>query len=400
MLTRNRRLLLFSALYFAQGTILSYFLTFNILYLRENGYSPEEVGIFQGVLVLPFVLKIFLGMLSDGVNLFGLGHRKPYIIIGLLGQVFALIIVSFVSVSEGLGLYAAMAFIASTSMALYDTCTDGLALDSTPQNERGIVQGVMVGGRASGILLMLLLGGFIAETFGWKFVFYVISLFAFLPLLLVFPIHEDPRQMHREPFRWSAFKSFKNSAVLFLAAVGFIASLALEGVLPFLSDHLKNVMAVSLGNIGVLVALSMVGRIIGGLSNSWVTDRIGHRQSLFVAVALTSLGCLGLALGSSVAWVAFMGFLFGLAYGYFTAVYAAVSMDLSDPRISASMFAIFMMFVNLGTVGGQMLGGILTERTGFGTMVIMMGAINLINIFMVFALFSRRAGAPAYQTNK
>ena len=49
MLTRNRRLLLFSALYFAQGTILSYFLTFNILYLGENGYSPEEVGI--GVII-------------------------------------------------------------------------------------------------------------------------------------------------------------------------------------------------------------------------------------------------------------------------------------------------------------------------------------------------------------
>ena len=197
MLTRNRRLLLFSALYFAQGTILSYFLTFNILYLGENGYSPEEVGIFQGVLVLPFVLKIFLGMLSDGVNLFGLGHRKPYIIIGLLGQVVALIIASFVSVSEGLGLYAAMAFIASTSMALYDTCTDGLALDTTPQNERGIVQGMMVGGRASGILVMLLLGGFIAETFGWEFVFFTISFFAVLPLFLVLPIQEDPRQMHR-----------------------------------------------------------------------------------------------------------------------------------------------------------------------------------------------------------
>lgn len=33
MLTRNRRLLSFSALYFAQGTILSDFLTFKLRYL-------------------------------------------------------------------------------------------------------------------------------------------------------------------------------------------------------------------------------------------------------------------------------------------------------------------------------------------------------------------------------
>jgi predicted MFS family arabinose efflux permease len=81
---------------------------------------------------------------------------------------------------------------------------------------------------------------------------------------------------------------------------------------------------------------------------------------------------------------------------YFTAVYAAMSMDLSDPRISASMFVLFMMFVNLGTVGGQMLAGILTERTGFSSMVLVLGAVNLIIIFLVFALFRRRAGKPAY----
>ena len=392
MLTRNRRLVLFTALYFAQGSILSYFLTFNILYLGEQGYSPEEVGIFQGVLVVPFVLKIFLGMLSDKVNLFGMGHRKPYIIIGLLGQGIALIIASFVSVENGLGAFAAMAFIAATSMALYDTCTDGLALDTTPEGERGIVQGMMVGGRAAGVLVMLLLGGYIAENYGWQFIFYAISLFAFLPLILVLPMKEESQQMHREAFQWSAFKSFGKGVVLFLAAIGFIYALALEGILPFLSDHLNNAMAVSLGNVGALIALSMLGRIVGGLSNSWVTDRIGHRQSLFIAIGLTSLGCLGLATGGGVGWVAFMGFVFGLAYGYYTAVYAAVAMDLSDPRISASMFAIFMMFVNIGTVGGQMLGGILTERTGFSTMVIIMGAINLLNVFLVFGVFKKREG--------
>jgi len=33
-------------------------------------------------------------------------------------------------------------------MALYDTCTDGLALDTTPVEEQGKIQGFIVGGRA------------------------------------------------------------------------------------------------------------------------------------------------------------------------------------------------------------------------------------------------------------
>jgi PAT family beta-lactamase induction signal transducer AmpG len=85
-LSRNLRLLLFGSLYAAQGAVMSYFLTFNILYLGEAGYGPDDIGLFQAVLVIPFILKIFLGMLSDGVNLLGLGHRKPYILIGLFIQ--------------------------------------------------------------------------------------------------------------------------------------------------------------------------------------------------------------------------------------------------------------------------------------------------------------------------
>jgi PAT family beta-lactamase induction signal transducer AmpG len=144
-----------------------------------------------------------------------------------------------------------------------------------------------------------------------------------------------------------------------------------------------------MGNIGMLVALSMVGRIVGAASNSWVTDRIGHRQSLFVAVALASLACAGLALGGSAAMVALFGFIFGVAYGYYAAVYGVVAMDFSDPHISASMFAIFMMFVNIGTAGGQSIGGMLTERLGFSGMVLVMGAINLINIPIVIGIFRR-----------
>jgi PAT family beta-lactamase induction signal transducer AmpG len=276
-------------------------------------------------------------------------------------------------------------------MALYDTCTDGLALDVTPEDERGVVQGVMVGGRAAGILVMLLAGGWIVEALGWPWIFYAVGLLALLPLPLVWRMKEDPDQMHRQPFQWSAFKAFGRGTVLLLAFLGLVYSLAIDGTYTFLSDHLRDVMQVSIGNVGLLIALAMVGRIIGALSNAWLTDRIGHKQSLWVAIALTSAGSLGLALGGGVTLVAIAGFLFGLAYGYYTSVYAAVAMDFSDPRISASMFAIFMMFINLGTVGGQVMGGILTERLGFNLMCLVMGGVNLLNILFVFGVFRGQA---------
>ena len=392
------RIGLFSSLYLAQGMLMSYFLTFNILYLGENGYSAGQVGIFQGILALPFVLKIVLGMLSDGVNLFGLGHRKPYIALGLIGQIIAMAIAPQISLENGLWGFALIALVASVSMALYDTCTDGFALDTTPLEERGTIQGAMVGARALGILIMLVIGGRIAEQIGWDWVFYLISIISLLPLglLLTSGLREQEHERgRREAFTWKAFSRFSSGTVILLSIIGLVYAIALDGVLTFLSDYLRVMMDVSIGEVGILIAISMVGRILGALTNSWVTDRVGRRQSLLIAIALATIGCFGLAFDFGLYWVGLFGFLFGLSYGYYNSVYAAVAMDLSDPQIAASMFAIFMMFVNLGTVGGQVIGGQVIERYSFSTMVVVFGIINLFNIFLVSGLFKKMEPEPA-----
>jgi MFS family permease len=395
-LSKSLRLLLFGSLYAAQGAVMSHFLTFNVLYLGEAGYGPDDIGIFQMILVIPFIVKIFLGMLSDGVNLFGLGHRKPYILIGLLTQAIIILVAPYIPVAEGLEAYAAVLFVGAMGMALYDTCTDGLALDTTPESEHGLVQGVMVGARAAGILVMLVIGGWLAENLGWPTFFLSLVALTLVPVPLVLLLREDPALMRRQKFQWSAFKAFKRGTVMLVALMGFLYAFSLDGVLTFLSDYLRAALEVSVGDIGLLVALSMVGRILGAASNGWLTDRIGRRQSLFSAIALAFFACVGLALSGGVSLLALFGFLFGLAYGYYTSVYAAVAMDFCDKHILASMFATFMLFINVGTAVGQPVGGILAENLGFGGMALLMGAINLINILLVIKIFgAKRADVVA-----
>ncbi|NTV35854.1 MAG: hypothetical protein HGA53_02780, partial [Anaerolineaceae bacterium] len=93
---RTLRYTMFALLYFTQGTVLSYFTALNALYLLSRGITMTNIGIFATIALIPFVIKIFLGMLSDRVNLFRLGYRKPYILIGLLIQMACLIIVPFI----------------------------------------------------------------------------------------------------------------------------------------------------------------------------------------------------------------------------------------------------------------------------------------------------------------
>jgi PAT family beta-lactamase induction signal transducer AmpG len=128
-MSRASRYAMFGLIYFAEGAILSYFTALNSLYLLSFDLQMSQVGLIGAIALIPFVIKIFMGMLSDQVNLFGLGYRKPYILIGLLLQCGCLLLVPSVNPGQNFWLFAFLAFTLMMGQALYDTTTDGLALD-------------------------------------------------------------------------------------------------------------------------------------------------------------------------------------------------------------------------------------------------------------------------------
>ena len=75
--SKTFRALLFGSIYFIEGAVLTYFSGFNALYLRSFNLSYTQIGVAGGIALLPFVLKIFVGMLSDKVNL-AFGTRLVY----------------------------------------------------------------------------------------------------------------------------------------------------------------------------------------------------------------------------------------------------------------------------------------------------------------------------------
>lgn len=376
--SKQRRLLLFGSLYFAQGAILSYFLTFNVLYLREYGFAPTDIGFFQAVLVLPFVLKIVLGMISDRFSLFGLGHRFPYIVLGIVLQLAALLAMPLVTLPDHLGVFFAAALAAAVGMALYDTCTDGLAVEVTPAGEQGLVQGVMVGARAGGILLALLIGSWLVDTVGWQAIFFMVASLSLPALLLSLRNMGEQRPRSSGRFDWSVFRSLLSRNAGLLALLGCLYALALDGVLSYLSYHADADAMGTIGLVGGLVALSMVGRIIGAAVSGWVSDRLGSQTSFRVAIVLSAVACLLLSLEFGQPALASGCLLFGLAYGFFTTVYAASAMKLSNPAVAASMFAVFMLFLNVGVALGQLIGGLITARLGFTGLALCMAGLLLL----------------------
>lgn len=383
------RYAMFGSLYFTQGTILSYFSALNALYFLSRGLSMTDVGIFASIALIPFVVKIFWGMLSDRVNLFGMGHRKPYILIGLVVQTLVLVVIPFVDPGKYYWWFVGLAFILQMGMALYDTCTDGYALDSTPEEEEGTIQGFMVGGRALGVVLTASVVGILADKVSWAAVFWLLAVLTLIPIPLVLRIKEGERPVERK-FEWAAFGAFKQKTVLALGGLGFVFFLIIAGVNVLVNPFLEQEFQISLSLAGLYTTVWGVGVVLGGVVGGALIQKIGRRSGTLISMGISFLGVLALAVTASpqIAWPIVAAF--GLAYGTYQTVYFALSMNFTDSRISASMFSILMAISNVAQGVGMALSGFLADTIDYRWTFVLFAAFNFLALPLLGLVFPRK----------
>ncbi|MFH1937251.1 MAG: MFS transporter [Bacteroidota bacterium] len=387
--TKRIRYTTFSLLYFAQGSILGYFTALNAIYLRSFGISMSQIGIFSAIALMPLILKIFLGMWSDRVNLFGLGYRKPYIILGLLIQAGGQLVFPWINPSESFVLLTIVAFTSLTGMAMYDTCTDGFALDTTPPEDEGTVQGIMVAGRALGVVLISATVGMLSELANWNAVFLSLAVMTLVPIPLVLILKEPSRPPART-FEWSAFRAFGKKQIIALGLLGILGFIITSGTNQLVNPFLQETFGISYMLAGFYAAVWGLGVILGGITGGRLTDRIGHSRSVKGAIitSLITVFLIALIPNPLLAWP--LVFLFGLAYGYFETVYFATSMGKTDMRIAASMFAILMAVANIGSGIGLAGGGFLSDLIGYQWTFILFAGLNLLALPLLPVIFKKK----------
>jgi len=391
--SNTARYAMFGSLYFSQGTVFSYFTSLNALYFLSRGLSMADVGIFGAIALIPFVIKIFLGMLSDRVNLFGMGHRKPYIILGLLIQALCLAIVPFIDPADDYWLFVALAFILQLGMALYDTCTDGLALDTTPVDEQGTIQAFMVGGRAAGVVITASALGWLAQEVSWTAVFLLLGVLTLIPLPLVISLREQERGAD-EKFEWGAFSAFRDKQIIALAAAGFLFFMVIAGTNQNVNPFLETQFGISLRTAGFYTTIWGLGVVLVGMLGGKLIDRIGQQKSTMIALMFSFISILVLAIIPNPGFAWPIVFIFGLSYGTYQTVYYALAMYFTEKRIAASMFSIFMAVTNIGQGVGFALAGGLADvpAIGFRWAFVIITLFNLVALPLLPLVFGKKAG--------
>lgn len=342
-------------LYALQGVVVAYLVNYNKTYMIRGGVEPRTAGLVETAVLLTLVFKFVLGPLSDRFSPLGLGHRRPFIALGLVMQSLGLLGLTAVHPGEHLTGYAAMAFLAVGGLALYDTCCDGLVVDLTPPDDRPRVQGLLQVARFLATMGFTLLFGLWMK--GDRIgpgrsdgVLWTCAAMGLPPLALALAVRERRGGPEGSPFDWSALRCLARPGAIALLAFGALYGIIGLGVEFNLSGYYLQ-LDYDQDGVGLFGALRYGGRAVGAVLLPVVGGRIGRRGELTAGLVALAATTAGQALaGESVATGAW-AFAFGVANGWNDALFCVLAMEAADPRMAASTFAIFMAVSNLSVAG-------------------------------------------------
>lgn len=343
-------------LYFSQGLPFGFFSHAVPTLLRSYDVDLAVIGLIS-FLGFPWALKFLWAPYVDRYRLPGVGQRKSWILplqfaaIGvLLG--FSLLRPEQLASGEWLYLFILLGLI-NLIAATQDIATDGLAVQALKPSDRGLANGMQVGGYRVGMVFGGGLVLVIMAHLGWTQTFWVLALVLLAVSLPLFFFHEPERGSAERPEpvvpAWSALWGFLRlpgvwSWVLVLALYKVGDSFGSAMGKPLLVD-----LGLSLDTIGWIGGgVGMGAGILGAIAGGYWVQTLGRVRALILFGVLQSVSLLGyaaLALGyADLVWVVTANAVEHFTGGMATAALFTLMMDAcryeqagSDYSIQASI---------------------------------------------------------------
>jgi len=368
----GRRLaILFAVVYFSQGM---YHVADQVttLTLKETlGLTPAQVGTFGMIILVPWVIKPIYGLVSDGFPLFG-RRRKSYFLLTCALATLA-----------GVGLWlqgeptyltlASMLLVMGLGIAFTDVLTDAMMVENgKPLGLTGAFQSVQWTAINVALLLVGLVGGYLAQHRMLHVAFLVAAAFPFLALVMGAAfIHEPLAKSQREEFRdaWRGIKHAVQDRTMWVVA-GFIffwnfsPSLGIP-LFYYQTDTLK----FSQQFIGFLGSLTSVASIVGAAAYGPLSRVVSLHRLIVLSIAISTVATLGYLFYNGTASAIVIDTTFG-GIGMLTQLaFLDLAAKACPKHAEGTFFALLMSVYNLGAQGSQVFGGYLYEWTGYNALV-------------------------------
>ena len=380
---KNTYTLIFSLLYLIQGITQSMFMVIIPIYLLEilGSVEASTIAFLGSIIMIPFIIKIIFGALSDKYGIKKLGRRKPWILGALI---FSGLVVMFLPTlvnanpSAVIAIIILVGFFSMFGLAMSDTVIDGFILDITPKSQLGRIQGATWGFRSAGIVL----GGPAILLFMYVmpldliFIMLGILTIVFAIFILFIKDIEEPRKVNYlsnlkliigkgknwKLFIFSFFTAiidgvlFSVISLYILIRAGIIAA---EGATIEMLEAEINLYE----PIAFISAIAGGGILLGAILGGYVADKKSRRIAYYLSLVLITSSLLLLLIPVPVVILLIFVIIVGSASGWSHSSFGAIASGYSREyhEVRSSYFALSASFVNFGTMLGLVLTGIIFD---------------------------------------
>ncbi|HLG90468.1 MAG TPA: MFS transporter [Alphaproteobacteria bacterium] len=298
------------------------------------GWTLDAFDFFLLTFVIPDIAREFSVAVADVAEaLFLTLAMRPVgaFVFGLLAERFGRRPILMLDILLYSALELATAFSTSLEMLLVFRALFGLAMggewglgaslafETVPPKARGIVSGILQEGYAVGNLLAAIVFVALFNTIGWRGMFVVGVLPAFLVVYLRLHVEESPvwvaTRANREKFLQSIWQSIRGRWGLFFYVVVLMAcfnSLS-HGSQDLFPTYLRLQHHLDTQATSVITAVGNFGAITGGVLFGILSERIGRKRGIILAALLTLVTIYPWAFGATPVVVAVGAFLVQLA---------------------------------------------------------------------------------------
>jgi predicted MFS family arabinose efflux permease len=240
-----------------------------------------------------------------------------------------------------------------------------LIADAFPLQHRATAMAVYSVGPNLGLILAFGIGGWLAQTLGWRVAFFIAGLLGLAIAIATRTSLHDPRNSMRVGTRVEGPSAVEVSRAILrsptlrhLFAAATLATAAATGLVTWLPALLTRIHALTLAQTGVFLALTLG---VVGAAGTYACGRIADRASvsdprhkLFVLAMLQSLLAVSLPLAllaePRISAAVLLVLPCAIIAGYIGPTLALVQ-GIVDPRARAFSAAILLFFVNLVGAG-------------------------------------------------
>ena len=372
----NRRSLTCVFLGFTSGLPLFILLSLLQAWLAKSGLDVKALGLFA-LVMFPYTWKFLWSPLMDRFHFGRLGRRRGWMGTTQIALFFAIGAMGMLDPQTQIPAVAFMASLVAFLSASQDIAIDAFRRELLPDNEQGLgsaihVNAYRVAGMVPGALSLIL-----ADMMSWQAVFWITASFM-LPGLICTLLIKEPAIYGTPP------KNLRQAVLLpfseFIARDGWKNALYVLGFIFLykLGDSLATALATkfyldlgfSMTQIGAVAKTtgfwaSLIGGMLGGV---WMIG-LGINRALWVfgvvqAVAILGFSWLAMTGASTLLLALVIGFeAFGVGLG--TAAFVAYIARTTDPRYTATQFALFTSLAAVPRTFINASAGFIVDQTGW-----------------------------------